>query len=287
MGHKQVNLRLFFLFTISVLILTGCARQIREPKRICPGKKSATEALSLLKLRSKNTVPLKANGQCRLQYYDAEGKRHNENFPVKVWVNPPTEIYLQGSIALNAKGIVLGSNEDEFWLAIKPKTSTYVWGQWSDEAYPEGLMINPKLVLEAVGITEVGSGKNWSLSKKDVFDILTKRNGHTESKKIYIEACDYLVKRIEHLDADRPLVVIELGQYKQVSEGFFVPAVINITKATAEAIENSVSINLNLKSIKSTNITLKQHNRLFTRPRPHRFKHIYKIVDGYMIEQQQ
>jgi len=287
MGHKQANLRLFFLFTISVLTLTGCAPQIQQPKRICPGKKSAAEALSLLKLRSKNIAPLKANGQCRLQYYDAEGKRHNENFPVKVWVNPPAEIYLQGNVALDAKGIVLGSNEDEFWLAMKPKTSTYVWGQWSDEAYPEELMINPKLVLEAIGITEVSGEKKWFLSKEDAFDVLTKRNGHTESKKIYIEACDYLVGRIEYFDAGRPVVVTELDEYEEVSEGFFVPAVIKIVKGTAEAIENSVSITLNLKSIKSANITEKQHNRLFTRPRPRRFKRIYKIVDGDMIEQQQ
>jgi hypothetical protein len=301
MGYHQRNVRLFFrapkrifsrlgnlfYFVAAILILNGCVPRIRKPVLVCPGADSAIDSLSLLRLRSENTVPLRANGQCRLQYYDAEGKKHNENFPVKLWMNPPAEIYMQGDVAFNAKGVVLGSNEDEFWLSIKPKASTYVWGQWSDEVYPEELMINPKLVLEAIGITEVSGEENWSSSNDDAFDVLTRRDGHTETQKIYISNDDCLVKRIEYFDAGRVVVDTELDEYEEVSEGFSVPAVIKIVTGTTEAAEDSINITFSLKSIKPANINLKQRNRLFTRPKPRRFKHIYKIVNGDMIEQPQ
>ena len=83
------------------------------------------------------------------------------------------------------------------------------------------------------------------------------------------------------------MFVTELDEYEEVSEGFIVPAIIKIEKYTAESTENSVRITLSLKSIKSANITLKQRNRLFTRPEPRGFEHIYKIIDGDMIEQPQ
>lgn len=291
MSYQQGNIKLFLNFTAAIIllavILAGCAPQIRKPVLVCPGAESAIDSLSLLKLRSENTVPLQANGQCRMQFHDAEGKKHDENFPVKLWMNPPAEIYLQGDVAFNAKGVVLGSNEDEFWLSMKPKTNTYVWGQWSDDVYLEKLMINPKLVLEAIGITKVGGEENWSSSNEDVFDVLTKRDGRTEIQKIYISTSDCLVKRTEYFDAGRLVFVTELDEYEEVSEGFYVPAVIKIVKHAAESTENSVRITLNLKSIKSANITERQHNRLFTRPKPQGFKHIYKIIDGDMIEQPQ
>ena len=49
-----------------ILILAGCASEIRKPKEICPGKDSVDEALAVLQSHSQNVVPLRANGQCRL-----------------------------------------------------------------------------------------------------------------------------------------------------------------------------------------------------------------------------
>ncbi len=283
------QLRFYFAGAILLVIFASCAPQIRRPKRACPGAESVRDSLSLLRLCSQNAVPLKANGQCRLQYYDAAGRKHNENFSVKLWMNPPTGIYLQGDVAFDAKGIVLGSNEDEFWLAMKPKAfSSYWWGRWSEASRIEKLMISPKLLLEAFGIGVVGSEKkdrgSWSLSTEGAFDVLTRRKGRTETQKIYIEACDYLVRRIEYFDADRTVAVAELGKYKEIVAGFSIPAFIKIVTQGDES-EDTVSITFDLKSIKPASITLKQRRRLFTRPEPKGFEHIYKILDGEMIEQ--
>jgi hypothetical protein len=304
------QLLLYFTGAILSLILVGCAPQIQRPKRVCPGAESARDSLSLLRLRSQNAASLKANGQCHLQYYDADGRKHNENFSVKLWVhpvrgarqrgadaehltsngvNPPVEIYLQGDIAFDARGIVLGSNEDEFWLAMKPKAiNSYWWGRWSEEGRIEKLMISPKLLLEAFGITAVGSEKkdreSWSLSTEGSFDVLTKREGRTETQKIYIEACDYLVRRIEYFDAERAVAVAELDKYKQIVVGFSMPAFIKIVTRGPSS-EDTVSITFDLRSIKPASITLNQRRRLFTRPEPRGFEHIYKIVGGNMFEE--
>jgi len=278
-------------FAAAILILTGCTPEIQKPTRICPGKETAIEALSALRPHSQNTVPLKANGRCLLEYY-AEGKKHKENFPVKLWVNPPAEIYLQGDVAFDPKGIVLGSNENEFWLAIRLKEiSSYWWGRWEQINYLDELMISPKLVLEGLGIIAVGSDGNgdesWSLSKKEFFDVLTKRDDKVGViKKIYIYNCNYLIRKIEYLDVNRQAqIMVELDKYEQISEKFSVPRIIKITRR-GESVRDLDSVTVRLTSVKPASFSAKQRNLLFTRPEMKGFKHVYINMGGKWIEQQ-
>ena len=76
---------------------------------------------------------------------------------------------------------------------------------------------------------------------------------------------------------------MELGKYANVSDGFSVPRVIKIVKRFEDSKDDSVKIKLN--SIKSVNFSEKLVNRLFTRPEPRGFEHVYKIIDGELIEQ--
>jgi hypothetical protein len=286
--YQQYNHRLFAGFAAAILIFAGCAPRIQKPVRVCPGKESIAESLSSLRMRLENTVPLKASGQCLLQYYVGDRKPEKENFPVKLWVNPPVELYMQGDVAFDPKGIVIGSNEDEFWLAMKPKEiSCYWWGRWSERNYPEKLMISPRLVLEALGVVAVGDIESWSLSNEGAFDVLTKQEGGTKTrKKIYINTCDYLVRRIEYFDDDgRAAIVTELDKYKELIKDFFVPTFIKIINRT-DGNEGDL-VQITLSSIQPAKFTDKQRRRLFIRPQPQGFRHIYKIVDGNVIEQSQ
>ena len=225
-------LRKFIPFiVVTILLFAGCAPEIQAPVEIVPGKESVAEALSVLKARSQNAVPLLAKGRCLLQYYDAEKKKpKKEPLTVRVLMRPPVEVYLQGDATLVPKAVVLGSNEREFWLALKPKEiSTYWWGQWSEQVSSEGLTINPRTVLEAIGVVEIKAEENWSLSNEGAFDILTRREREVVIKKIYIYSRDYLVRKIEYFDSNGQAVAYtELEGYKEVSDGFFVPALINI-----------------------------------------------------------
>jgi hypothetical protein len=277
---------LYFTAGVLLVILWGCAPQEQIAKCECPGSRSAVESLSNLELQSEKAVSVKANGRCLLHYYDEEAKLQKENFAVKLWVNPPSEIYLQGDVGFNGKGIVLGSNAEEFWLAIRPKEiSGYWWGKWDEQEDIAKVVINPKVLLEAVGVSEVSCRDSWSLSKEGGFDVLTKRNGSVESRKVYVDTCDYLVRRIEYFDLKgQRAAFAELDSYKEVVEGFSVPCFIRIVNEGGNS-EDTVEITLNLKPAKKTSFNEKQQAVLFGRPEPRGFEHVYKIVGDDTLEQ--
>jgi len=234
-----------------------------------------------------------------LQYYDAEKKKpKKEPLTVRVLMKPPVEVYLQGDATLVPKAVVLGSNESEFWLALKPKEiSTYWWGQWSEQVSSEGLTISSRTVLEAIGVVDIKAEENWSLSNEGAFDVLTRREppfslsqGSTGvvTKKIYIYSRDYLVRKIEYFDSNGQAVAYtELEGYKEVSDGFFVPALINIIAYRQNSDEDLLNINLHLMSIKPKEITEGMQNFFFNRPEPRGFEHILVNEGGKWIEQQQ
>lgn len=281
MDYQKCNIRLFAGFTAAILILGGCA-QMEKKAQVCPGKASATESLSSLKAQSGNAVPLRADGQCLLQYYAEDRKPKKENFPVKLWVNPPAEIYMQGDVAFDPKGVILGSNKEEFWLAVRLKeVSGYWWGQWSERDYPE-----QRLYLEALGSIMAGDEDGWSLSNNGAFDVLTKQEEGIEVKKIYISTCDYLVRKIEYLGRDgKAIIVMELDKYREISKNFFVPAVVKIVNRSGVSKVDSVQITLG--TVKPMEFTDKQRERLFIRSQAQGFKHVYKFGERKFIEQPQ
>ena len=272
---------------MTMLIFGGCAPETQTPTSIHPGKETAGELLSLLSSRSENMTPLKASGHCFLQYYTEEGKLKKENFPVKLWANPPVELYIQGDVAFNPKGITIGSNKNEFWIAMKPKKiNSYWWGEWSEGNRLERLMVNPKLILEAIGISATEDIKNWSLSHDKGFDILTKQNGKIKIKKIFIDRYDYLIKKVEYFDFNGEVaIVMVLDEYKEAVSGFSIPSFVKITNYVEGSEKNWVQITLG--SVKSTDLTEKQQQLLFTRPEPKGFENIYQIIGGDIIEQSQ
>jgi hypothetical protein len=276
--------------TAVILLLAGCEAKIRKPTQICPGKNSVAEALAALRSQSKHVVPLKANGQCRLEY-QVEGKKklQRESFDVKLLVSPPSEIYLQGDKGIVSKAIILGSNKQEFWLAIRPKEiSSYWWGYWSEQDSSEGLIINPKTLLESFGIGDIESTQDWSLSNEGPYDVIAKKQDDMVVKKIYVYSCDYRVRRIEFFNKDGVSVAdVELDRYEDVSDGFSVPSLIKVTAYDEESGEVSLSITLNLKSIKPTTIKEAQRNFFFKLPPQQGFKNVYMNVDGKWIKQNQ
>jgi hypothetical protein len=276
--------------SVAILILAGCESRIHKPTKICPGKDSVSDALAALKLQSQNVVPLRANGQCRFEYY-VEGKKkpQKENFNVKLLVNPPVELYLQGDKALVPKAIVLGSNEKEFWLSIRPKEiSTHWWGNWSEQDLSEGLVINPRTLLESLGIGEIEPQKDWSLSNEGPYDVIAKREQDVVIKKIYIYSCDYRVRKIEFFSRDGQIVAdAELDRYKEVSDGFFIPSLIKVTTYSRETGESLLSITLDLNSIKPATITEPKRNILFKHTPPKGITTVYRVVNGKWFEQDQ
>jgi hypothetical protein len=272
----------------AITVLSGCTSQMRTPKEVCPGKDSVAEALAALGAQALQAVPLKASGQCRLEF-PVEGKKkpQKENVDIGVRVNPPYDIFLWGDKPLASKAVVLGSNEQEFWLAIRPKISFYGWGKWSEQGSVGGPIIDPRTLLEAFGMSGVDAQKDWSLSNEGAFDILTRRDRGVVTKKIHIYSCKYQVSKIELFNsAGQVTAFAELDSYEEVSEGCYVPAWIQITTVSQDEARDPLTITLTLKSIRS-------HGRwpdlIFERkpPPPGRFKNMGVVVNGKWIEQPQ
>jgi hypothetical protein len=116
-AFSQMQRRLVLLICSGILLFGGCGPEKGEPTPVFEGEKTLAEVLSILKSRTQSSRPMKANGQCLWQSY-SEGEATKESFAMKIWANPPGEVYMQGDVAFNPRGIVLGSNAKDFWLLV-------------------------------------------------------------------------------------------------------------------------------------------------------------------------
>jgi hypothetical protein len=278
--------RLVLLICSGILLFGGCGPEKGEPTPVFEGEKTLAEVLSILKSRTQSSRPMKANGQCLWQSY-SEGEATKESFAMKIWANPPGEVYMQGDVAFNPRGIVLGSNAKDFWLLVKPESSSYSWGLWSEQSAAGGLMLVPKSLDEALGIMKITDDKNWSMSREGDLGVLVKRNDKGGiAKKLYVNRRDYLVRKIEYFGAEGKVVAfVELDEYVGISKGFYVSTSIRIIVRGDEKGEGSASITINLTSVKPESFTERRRQAFFNRPPTKGFKHIYKIIDGNMVEQ--
>jgi hypothetical protein len=268
----------------------GCVQQIARPVPVCPGKQSAEEALSTLNVRAEKAVSFRGNGQCLLKYTSENHKRVAQNFPVQVWVNPPHEIYLQGNVAVDGRAVVMGSNEDEFWLAIRPQEiSSFYWGRWGEAGLIDELPVSPQIVLEAIGLVALNTHGDeqatWTLSGGGAYDVLTSRTGEGRViKRIHIYNCDYLIRQIEYFDNEGDVLsVVKMGEYEKIAEECFVPKKIEITRRTGGSSGDLIKISFN--SVWPAKFNDKVRQRIFIPPLRAGFKHVYKLENG-VIEAQ-
>ena len=255
------------------VLAAGCTTpQTVEQLPICPGKGSAKEALAVLSARAEQAVPMRVSGgQVRLTYYvpdDEDAKRHN--LPMQLWFHPPSQIYIQGSIAVDAKALIVGCNEEEFWLALRPKEmSAYYYGQWDEAANVDGLVVSPQIVLEGFGIIArhdgQGGANTWSLSSEGPFDVLTLESADGQTRKrVHIYTCDYLVRKIEYFDLEGKLAATaELDDYEAVVEGFQVPTKMIVTAIQPDG--RADVANIKLASLKEKELSELARRKVFAR----------------------
>jgi len=286
--HIKVE-KFFFIFVVmwSVLVVGGCGGGKQEQLRVCAGAGVVSESVGRLARQAQRMESFKANGFCEVEVF-ADGKRHKESFPVKLWVNPPSEMRLQGNVAFNARGIDIGSNKDEFWVAMKPKEvgNSYFWGLWSETKSYGNIIIVPQVLLECFGLVNIAEEDKCSLSNEGPFDVLSERDDDGDIiKRIYVYSCDYRVSRIEYFDRnDNVIVSMELSRYKKFSGGLWVPTRIDVSSYGSEGAVDSFRIVL--KSVKAMEFSDRQRGIYFSRPEPRGFKKLFKIEDGTVVERE-
>lgn len=144
------------------------------------------------------------------------------------------------------------------------------------------LKISPRILIEAAGVVEIDSGRNWVLSNEGPFDVLTKLDNELVIKKVYVYNCSQRVAKIEYFDSEGNVIVAaELDKYINVEKNFNVPSIIKIVSCIDGKAEDTFLITLS--SIKQTEFTGNQKDALFTRPQPQGFEHI--IENGILNKQ--
>jgi hypothetical protein len=165
--------------------------------------------------------------------------------------------------------------------------SGFYLGEWAEARTVEGLMMSPKVVLEAFGIV-VGNEPNeggWSLQNEGAFDILTRRDGAGQAvKRVHVYACDDLVRRIEYFDNRQKIVAVaELGEYASVTESFRVPTRVRVTATGPSGRKDSIDISLS--SAKPMQFNQRVRDVIFNPPDSEKFERLYVLVEGRWVRQ--
>lgn len=246
-----------------MLVAAGCQRPQIEtmPQLHCQGKATIYEAVAALDEQRRGLVPLQATAQCRMEWRDAEGRVRRERFDAQVRFMPPHQLFFRGH---RFGEIRFGTNEDEFWLRIKPELDTYWYGtrELAQEC-SHVLMMNPVNLTEALGLVEIDA--QWELFHRDGWDLLTQRDNGRPVKRVYVDGCDYRVRRIEYYDRFGEIsAATDLADYTTVADGVAIPTSIRLATIYRGLEESSAQINL--QNIRQFEPTPTQARNLFERP---------------------
>ena len=282
----------FRISLLFLLLIAGCQTG-GERLRTCPGKATVEAALQTLAANASAGTPMRARGEAMLTYHE-QGKRvaRRDNLLLEVRYDPPHQMYVAGSVSVKPRVVVLGSNREQFWLALSVEDiSDYYLGDWSQVRGAEGRMmgVSPQVVLEAFGIlgdpnawADAGA---WTLSNKGPYDVLTQQDETGRAfKRVFVYACDYRVYKIEYLDyRGRVVATAQLGLYEPVAEGFYVPTQIRIVSTAWDGRKDSMEIKLS--GLKPYQFNDRQRQEFFYPPKAEKYRNAYHYEAGEWVPQ--
>lgn len=256
-----------FLTILAASAILWSAAGCQEPQRpisqgtVSQGKITIEQAVAALNAQHQPTGPIQATSRCVLQWLDADNKTRRESFDAQVRVVPPDKIFFRGD---KFGEIRFGTNENEFWLRIKPEMDTYWYGtRQQAQKCPTELLLNPCNLAEAVGRVEIDT--TWELFHRDGWDWLTLREQGRPVKRIYVDCNDYRISRIEYFDREgQVMAATELSNYTQTGNGVLMPTTIRLI-TIYKGLEES-SAQFGLQGIRRLEATEAQMEKLFRRP---------------------
>ena len=279
-----VELTVAALTAAALFFAAGCEPPLKAPVgpeiELLKGKPDIAAAVAAINANRQFVKPIRAGGNCLIEWFDSDGKKHKENPAIQLRLVPPDHLYFSGDI-LGGEAIRFGSNPEEFWFRIKPKeVSSYWWGKRTTaRACGAGRHLGPESLLEALGVVDID--RTWTLSSRPGYDILTlKGDDGLPVKRINVDWRDYLIRKIEHFDELGEItVVVNMSKYTDGTgeiPGIVVPTHIIIVYLNMPNGGLITDITLrNLKPFRPTDAQLK--GKLFARPDTQGFKNIYQL----------
>src|SRR3989339_882903 len=271
----------FLICCVFLLSLVGCAPQKRELAKICFGPADINELIR--DLGKSSPTPFRASGTSQLIYADVEGKKRKERkerVDVKIWVNPPFDIYLQGDVAFDPRGLILGANADEFWLALRPnEIDSFYSGRW-DDAQDGFVAASAGILLESLGEVNFADPNEWKMAVSEKFTILAKCRKMEIIKSLIIYNCDRRIRRINYFDNKGELAAsAEIDDYQRLSDNFFVPHTIKLIGRIGANFE----LTLKLGGVKTTQFSEQQSEIMFNPPDSSGYKNVYRVIGDKLV----
>lgn len=271
------------LVIVVLALLAGCQpmgeRIIDVPE--CLGKADIADAVRVLSLQRQNVRSFKSRADCTVYFKNSEGQLKPEGVDATIRFVPPTKIYFKGD---KFGEIRLGTNDTEFWLRIKPDMDTYWYGSKALAAECSAdLPVNPDAIAEALGVVDVTT--DWTLFHRDGYDLLDYAEDGNKRKRLYVDACTYLIRRIEYFDRAGALIAsAELSEYSTGEDhGIVVPTRIYVANYDSMGLESD-SIEIKLKHIAPFTPTEKQLQKMFARPERDGYESMRELTDNCEFE---
>lgn len=252
--------------------LGGCVPPKREPEVLCPGKATQEEVIETLRTRQALTLSLRASVSCVMEYTNGEGKPKKESFDGTLRFVGPDRVYLGGE---KFGPIRIGANPETFWMYVKPGLDTAWYGPREHVLKcPEKIGFNPFYLADALG--QIDLSLDWMLTSDPGFDVLTVVES-TGVRRVYINCCTYRVERIEYCDTMGKLIAsADLSEYKAISDVGDIPGTIDLRHFRGGRMDTRLLLKLSGVAVfKPTEAQM----RLFVRPEPKGFEHVYQLTD--------
>jgi hypothetical protein len=252
--------RMIFLFF--VFLFAGCEAQ----KRGCPPIATSAEATAVLKGYSEGLKPLKATGNCTLSYTNEVGEKYSQSFPVRIWFESNNKFCLYGDVMFDPKGVCFAVTDGRYWSYAKP-FGMYVKGNVNEAS--EDYFSNPTVLVDFLQPIGGDCDRIYMAGPEKNFNLLMCRDSKIcRTKKIFIDRCSKLVKKIEYLNcAGNPVLAVEADEYKIVSgvKGLLFPRKL-VYKYSEGQEKGKHLMQIKLDSVQIWNEQPQQVKALFTEP---------------------
>jgi hypothetical protein len=273
--HLRWTTSSYFIFYILFFIFfAGCAVQQKVKQEKCPPIVSAEQASASLGQYFGSLRPFKANGSCVLNFKDKKKQWISQSFPVRLWFESREKFCVYGDVSFDPKGLCFAVDGEDFWIYAKPM-GVYIAGK-KDETVEDkngSAFFSPVTIIDFLNPLETNCADAVVSGYDNKCSWLLCRDGQgCVRKKVYLDRCDKLARKIEYFDCGRTeSVVVELDKYKKIAEGnFLFPHKLVYRHMHGKDCTDSMEIKL--KSVKSWRSQPQQIRALFSRPDPNSFK---------------
>jgi len=205
--------------------------------------------------------PLRATGNCTLNYINEKGEKFIQSFPIRIWYIDSGKFCIYGDVLFNPRGICFAVSDEKYWVYAKPM-GIYVKGTVNSAV--DDYFSNPSLLVDFLRAED-------SECEKIAFS----KNGiacQGRQKQIFIDTCSGTVNKIIYIGQNsKPLLVIDAEKYEKVSDSdFLFPCSLGYEYYDKKNGKNRMEIKLD--SVKLWQPEERQIAALFTLPVENEFK---------------